>query len=161
MAPISKIRQRITLTRHLQYISSLLFWRIDKMLQYGFENFKRHFFKFYLQFGSKFSIQKSLINFSNRKCDCVDSDITINWNNTCVIYRRRLTCHIIIFQVAGRRNSKVTTTYFWNARNTGLTNLRDLGNPSTAATFWDSKGRLGNLRSIRVECLWRMVWHQK
>jgi len=39
---------------------------------------------------------------------------------------------------------KVITTYIWNGRNTGLTNLRDLVTPSATASFWDSKGRLGN-----------------
>jgi len=51
--------------------------------------------------------------------------------------------------MAGRRNLKVITIYIWNGRNTGLTNLGDLVTPSATATFWVSKGRLGNWMSIR------------
>ena len=74
-------------------------------------------------------------------------------HDTLGIYERRETRYNFIIRVNGRRNSKVTATNFWNAKNRGLTNLRDLGNPSTAATFWDSKCRLGNRTSIRVRCL--------
>jgi predicted DNA-binding ribbon-helix-helix protein len=81
-------------------------------------------------------------------------------HKTLEIYKRRVTLHNITLQVAGRRNSKVTTTYFWNVRNKTLTNRRDLITPSTAATLWDSKGRLGNLTSIRVKRFSRIVWHQ-
>ena len=74
-------------------------------------------------------------------------------HDTLGIYERRETRYNIIIQVTGNRNSKVTATNFWNARNRGLTNLRDLGTPSITATFWDSKCRLGNWTSIRVRCL--------
>jgi len=74
-------------------------------------------------------------------------------HDTLGIYERRETRYNFIIRVNGRRNSKVTATNFWNAKNRGLTNLIDLVNPSTTATFWDSKGRLGNRTSIRVRCL--------
>ena len=47
-------------------------------------------------------------------------------------------------QVAGRLKLKVTTTYFWKERNTGLMNLGDLSSPAAAATFWALKVRSGN-----------------
>jgi hypothetical protein len=55
-----------------------------------------------------------------------------------------------MFQVAGRRKSKVTTIYFWNVRNRGLMKLRELGHPSAAANFWDLKDPSGNWMWIRV-----------
>jgi len=39
---------------------------------------------------------------------------------------------------------KVTTTYLWNERNTGLMNLGDLSSPAAAAAFWDLEDRSGN-----------------
>jgi hypothetical protein len=78
-------------------------------------------------------------------------------HKTLEIYKRRVKRHNITLQVAGRRNSKVTTMYFWNLRNKNLTNRRDLVTPLTAAIFWDSKGRLGNWKSIGVKCFPRIV----
>jgi len=47
-------------------------------------------------------------------------------------------------QVDGRRKSKVTRTYLWNGRNSGLMNLNYLGSSSAAATDWDLKDPSGN-----------------
>jgi hypothetical protein len=50
-----------------------------------------------------------------------------------------------VFQNAGRKKWKVITIYFWKGKVIGLTNLRDLVDPSAAANYWDSKDPSGNL----------------
>jgi hypothetical protein len=60
-----------------------------------------------------------------------------------------------MLQVAGRRKSKVTTSYLWNAINTGLMKLEDLGSPSAAVTFWDLKDPSGRWIYISYNRFWR------
>jgi hypothetical protein len=122
------------------------------------KKFKHYFFKFFLLF-LQYMVKSINVNkLSNVKV--MNQILESTEHETLEIYKRRVTHHNINLQVAGRRNSKVTTTYFWNVRNKNLTNRRDLVTPSTAAIFWDSKGRLGNLTSIRVKSFSRIVWHQ-
>jgi hypothetical protein len=55
-----------------------------------------------------------------------------------------------VFQISGRKISKVITIFFWKGKVTILTNLRDLAPPSVAVNCWDSKDPSGNLKSINV-----------
>jgi hypothetical protein len=117
--------------------------------------FKRYFFKLCLQFTQR--MVKSVIFNKLLNVKVWNQILELTEHKTLEIYKRQVTRHNIILQVAGRRNSKVTMIYFWNVRNKNLMNRRDLVTPSTAATFWDSKGRLGNLTSIRVKQFTRIV----
>ena len=58
---------RIVFIVHLQQINSLLFWRVNRMLKYGF-----------ISLNSIYNLQ-SLVNFSICKCECVESEINVNW----------------------------------------------------------------------------------
>jgi hypothetical protein len=55
-----------------------------------------------------------------------------------------------LFQISGKKKSKVITIFFWKGKVTDPKNLRDLVNQSAAANFWDSKDLSGNWMSINV-----------
>jgi hypothetical protein len=66
-----------------------------------------------------------------------------------------------VFQISGRKISKVITIFFWKGKVTSLTNLRDLAPPSAAANCWDSKDPSGNLTSINVLIVKELSPHHK
>jgi len=55
-----------------------------------------------------------------------------------------------VFQIFGKKKSKVITIYFWKGKVTNPKNLRDLVNRSAAANSWVSKDPSGNWTSINV-----------